>query len=158
MSEFDYEKLFKDQIKNESAKLAFFMNEKPNFKGTQLKEILFSNTAGISMRMSTFLFHLTEEVVGDLITAGIPQHLRKFYEEMLYPPVYEELAEPQVLRIEDLRYGFTIWLISCGFAVAGFIYELINQHFLRKVKFWMQEVLGLFLFMKLLRNYLKVVR
>ena len=158
MSEFDYDILLRDQIKNESAKLAFFMNEQPNFKGIQLKEILFSNTAGISMRMSTFLFHLTEEVVGDLITAGIPQHLRKLYEEILYPPVYEELAGPQVLRIEDLRYGFIIWLISCALAVVGFLNELFIKHFLKKVKFWMQEVLGLYLLMKLLRIYLKVVK
>lgn len=107
------------------------------------------------MRKDSFLFHLTEEILRDLITGGIPQHLVKFYEEILYPPLLEDLAGPKVLRIDDLSYGFIIWLVSCSIAVAVFVAEFPISYLVKKFKICSQTAMGLFLFLKLLDNYLK---
>jgi hypothetical protein len=41
----------------------------------------------------------------------------------------EAKSGPQVLTLENLSYGFNVWLIACGISIMGFVYEWIQVIF-----------------------------
>jgi hypothetical protein len=149
-------KHFRDQIKNESAKLAFFMTENAELKGILLKENLFTSTSGFITRRNSFLFHSVNEALQELISGGIPQHIYKFYMEKFYPEIEEEAKEPQKLTIDDLRYGFTIWLASFPITVLAFFLEFFYKHFTVKILNWIKReiknLIGLSLMLKFFKK------
>jgi hypothetical protein len=155
----DYYGVFDNHLKNESAKLAVLITENPAHKGVRLKEILFTDTAGLVMRRNQFLYWLTEETLRDLITGGIPQQLVKFYEDINYPLKKEDPADPKVLSIDDLHYGFVIWIVASYITLIAFIAEFLMNFFI--VKLWngvkknLQKLLGIIFVMKWLRDYLR---
>lgn len=128
-------------------------------KRSRLEEVLFTDTVGLSMQRNSFLYQLSEKIMRDLITGGIPLNLVKFYHLILARAKLPAPEGPKVLNIEDLRYGFTIWLIACGIAVFTFFAELLIVKILLKFKNLIKReflnLVGLFLFWKLLRNYLR---
>ena len=57
---------------------------------------------------------------------GIIQHLIEFYTwSLYYTEVEKEQTNPIVLSLDDLAFGFYIWLITFGFSILGFIAEYL---------------------------------
>jgi hypothetical protein len=136
--------------------MAYFMSENAQFKGIQLKEGLFSSTCGINMKRNSFLFHSVNEALQELISGGIPQHIYKFYMEKFYPKKIPEAKEPQKLTIDDLSYGFTIWLASFPITVLAFLFEFFYKHFAAKILNWIKReiknLIGLSLMLKFFKK------
>lgn len=104
------------------------------------------------------MFHLAEEVVQQLNSGGIPGHSSSLFLDMMYPPFESfTIAGPQVLKIEDLQYGFEMWLIACGLACCVFGLELfveLLKKFMKFLKIILKDLLGGFLLLKYLSKIL----
>lgn len=91
-----------------------------------LKQSLLTYQNGISMLQNHFLFAATEEVVQRLIPMGIIQHSYEFHNWICLRPIVEpDENDPIVLTMDELEFGFIMWLAVCGLAVVGFIVEII---------------------------------
>jgi hypothetical protein len=161
----DFNQFLRDQLYNESEKFAVFLMEQELFrraKGVQLKEVLFTDTVGIMTGRNQFIFRLTEETLRDLISGGIPQHIYKFHMDMVFPPNSKDDLGPSVLGIDDLNYGFVIWIVAIVITLLAFIAELCMKFFIVKlfnrIKKNLRKLLGIILVIDWLRNYLKSVK
>jgi hypothetical protein len=121
-----------------------------------LKDPVFSATIGFIMFKNHFTSNLISTVSGQLIDAGILQHSYAFANWMLWRPNYKkELSiEPQVLKINDLSFGFYIWLVACGVCVVGYLLEILKFKMRRPTL----KLVGLVHFLLLLRERLQHYR
>ena len=128
-------KFYCANINNSLAKLAFFVS--PQFfttansicKGSliQVKNFHMNTLSGfLTFRRFLFLEPLLGEVMERIVTAGIPQYFDKFYTDSFLRK-YEEINEnsPKVLTLDDLFFGFSLWLSACGISIVGFLLEIL---------------------------------
>lgn len=94
------------------AKLEVMKNEK--------YQTFLTNTGTMYMN---HMNHFVNEVFAKLIESGIPQHFNQRVFNLFPHP--QELIEPKVFTVDDLWFGFLIWLIACGVSTAAFIMEII---------------------------------
>lgn len=123
-------------------KICFFVSDtvKQEFEATLdeqsgwnvLDEIVFVHQSVLTTWHSSFYFRILKQGVDRLTDAGIMKYLIDTYiyerRELLQPA-----SEPQVLYVEDLMFGFNIWIgfcIVCG--VVFFIEILLGIRWLRK--------------------------
>lgn len=124
-------------INNSSAKLAFFLD--PMFYNvansicegslTPLKNLRMNVLQGsINFKSFTFLEIALIEVMKKIFTAGIPSYLDNFYLD-IFIAKYKSLEEkaPKVLTLEDLLFGFNLWLCACGISIIGFCLEILTN-------------------------------
>ncbi|KAL7024282.1 hypothetical protein ACKWTF_012973 [Chironomus riparius] len=128
---------YRNNIKNASAKLAFYMQD--TFfdvlhcltKGTQgvyLKQILFSYPIGFGTFQNHFMTVLIEETLQLIIPAGIPQFLFEYYHWLSYRKNFvKPKIGPNVLCMNDLLFGFVLWAAACGISAAIFCAEVIGR-------------------------------
>lgn len=85
-----------------------------------------------------------------LIPSGIPQYLPDFHAFLLYG-IYENVKQtmPKVLTLEDLSFGFVLWLIACGISVVGFLAEIMFAFVTKFVK----NVVGLAAILRLFNEF-----
>lgn len=86
-------------------------------------------SGGIGMLKNSILYPIFDEIIKYLIPSGIPQYLPIFHLEMLLG-TYKEVSEntPKVLNLNDLAFGFLLWLVACSISIAAFACEmLINR-------------------------------
>lgn len=81
-----------------------------------------------------------------LIPFGIPQYFYHYFLSMEFKPIDAPPEEPWVFDVEDLKFGFVIWLVSISIAVFGFLMEIL----------WFNLVRG-FIWAVGLRGFLRVV-
>lgn len=85
-----------------------------------------------------YMNRLINDVFTQLIEAGIPQH---FTDRVFnFFPKFDELKEPQTFSLDDLWFGFEIWLFACAATTCVFILEIII--------FWTSENVLRFTFVK----------
>jgi hypothetical protein len=89
-----------------------------------IKQRLLNKIYGVGLFKNNFMIQSTEPVMEILIQAGIPQYFLDYVFEFYFFD-REELRGPKVFSIDDLRFGFVIWLVTCGIALAAFAGELI---------------------------------
>lgn len=155
-SQFDFDAIFEDQIQNSSAKLAFFCEERLYHEftykfgktGFMMKDRLYSTTGGVSLIANNFFLRLLEKGMRNLIPSGIPQHSMEYHSAYWIRRLGNFKKNPQVLKIEDLSFGFLIWIGSCGISVAVFMLETINVQ-LRKFLQLARGLLGVLISLKL---------
>lgn len=147
--------VFNTQIENFSAKLAFFMYQNPEFKGIQLKETFFSSTAGISIERNSFLYNAINDALQWLITGGIAQFIFNFYIEDYFPEKPKPPKEPKILAIDDLSYGFIIWLIASLITIFIFLVEIFVKYIWVKIIKWLKRGAGNLLGFFFIVNYVK---
>ena len=90
----------------------------------QLDERFFAVTIGIATLQSSFYFRIIKDTVDRLTDTGVIRHLINTRVLMLkkYP---KDESEPKILSLEDLSYGFNIFLGFCLISGLIFIVELI---------------------------------
>jgi hypothetical protein len=148
---------------NSSAKLAFFIEDiqyssfNALCRGAALTLKNFTHhtyVAGLFTSQNSFIFYPINKILEKIIPAGIPQHLYDLHLLMMfkkYEPVLN--SGPKVLTVDDLSFGFVLWLGACGISVAGFVFEILMFQ-MRKV---LRTLIGLWGLLKILRWRLKVV-
>jgi hypothetical protein len=78
------------------------------------------------MLRNHFLFAATEEVMQKFIPMGIIQHSYELHNWICLRPIIEpEVNDPKVLTLDDLEFGFILWLTACGLSIFGFLCEIL---------------------------------
>jgi hypothetical protein len=145
-------KLYREQINNASAKLAFHMSKSGynlmkhlhNCSGIFLEEKLITRPAGIETFKNDFLYQTAEDVLQHTISAGIPQHMVKYHDgiTLKIEPEINDDEGPKVLALKDLAFGFNIWLIVVGISLLVFILEWVYFHLKITIKREVKRFLG----------------
>jgi hypothetical protein len=73
-------------------------------------------------RSNPFL-HTGNEILGRLINGGILQYLKKLED---IQKIEVDAAGPKMLLIDDLSFGFILWLGACGISTVVFILEIVS--------------------------------
>lgn len=90
---------------------------------------LFNTVKGIGVSMNNHAYWLVKKTMSKLVPAGIPQHIRNtiydFHLKHAQPPITKS---PKVFNIEDLSFGFVVWLIAISIALVAFLLEIVWFH------------------------------
>ncbi|CAG9811684.1 unnamed protein product [Chironomus riparius] len=128
------DQLVQTQSQNSSAKIALIVDDiMTTFYDTQnigqnpwnqLDDRFFSTNIGIATQHSSFYFRMIKDTVDKLTDTGITTHLIKtrVLVRRKYP---KDESEPMILRIDDLLFGFNIFLGFCIISGLIFVVELI---------------------------------
>lgn len=130
--------MFGENHKNGSAKMAFFASDKlfnaykrrhPE-SARPFEDSLVTSHIGFVFLPNNFMLDFTDELVTRLLPSGIIQHSNKFHEWCHFPDyVIEEESEPQVLTLDDLSFGFVMWICACCITFVVFPMEIFYRHF-----------------------------
>ncbi|KAG5670248.1 hypothetical protein PVAND_000525 [Polypedilum vanderplanki] len=106
------------------------------------------------MFVNNILLHELNDIINRLVPTGIAQHLSDFGLWSLFRPIAEEFRDPRrILSLNDLEFGFVLWLIACLISLVCFIFEISYV----KTKPLLKKLIGLIGFYRLLRIRLNVV-
>ena len=109
---------------------------------------------GIGVWRNNHAYWLMEDTMRQLIPAGIPQFVRNRVLEFIFKETREVTTKiPQVLTVNDLKFGFVTWLITCLIAVSAFVIELIWFYGIKGFRI----TLGLFCFLRSLKKLTRKV-
>ena len=116
--------LFLSQSQNSSAKIALLVEDilatyyesvnKGHNKWNRFDEDFYTNRVAIVLQQSSFYFRMIKSVVDRLIDTGVVKYLARTRMKLKYP---NPESEPTVLSIDDLMFGFNIWLGFCGISL-----------------------------------------
>ena len=154
----DIIKLYCESVNSIYPKRAFFMpivdmvSASSLCKGslTLVKNFyMFTIPGGIGMLRNSILYPIFDEVMRNLIPSGIPQYLQIFYSKLLFG-TYEELNEktPQVLTLNDLAFGFLLWLAACSVSIAAFVGEILRHRLVKMTN----QCIGLYILLIMIRK------
>lgn len=135
----NFQEFYAKNIQNASSKLAFHITDeqesnyasKFKVKGVRLEQNLYSDTFCIGVRKHSFHYHVTNQVTRRLTAAGILQNL---WANSLPPKFQPPGKVPEVLKVEDLEFGFVVWLVAALGSTAVFLIELIAYKILIQIK------------------------
>jgi hypothetical protein len=120
-----------------------------------LEQGLFTIQNGFATYRNHFMFDLTEHLMQRFIPMGIAQHIFDFNHWLIFRQYIEiESKEPQVLVMNDLGFGFVIWLIACGISTVGYFAEILKF----KMRKPARTGIGLCLFLMLLHEQMQRYR
>ena len=150
--------LYCNSIHNSSEKLAFFYTkiffELANvYCGGSLvlvkNVIINAIPVGIAADRYSILESVFVDAMRQFVSSGIPQYLNHFHADMISTK-YQESEEkcPKVLTLDDLAFGFNLWLIACCVSICGFLCEII-KHYSFKI---FQNYIGLLFILNSLSN------
>lgn len=109
-----------------------------------LRERLIAPPEGLCVYRNNFAATLHVKIMDALITAGIPQHWYKFTVEFELRSVPDPPREPKVFSIEDLKYGFIIWLVAISVSVGSFLLECCIYFNILAIR----SMVGVYVFLK----------
>ncbi|KAL7011989.1 hypothetical protein ACKWTF_014553 [Chironomus riparius] len=113
-----------------------------NFKGDGEVPVLYTLS-------NSFLYKTLNEILEQMIPAGIPQYLVKYHEENLFGTFVPLVASgPSVLTIEDLTHGFVLWFGACGVSFVSFLLELMCL----RASVWLRKLIKLWTLMKFIKS------
>lgn len=98
-----------------------------------LKQRLYLMMSGLLFPVNHKLFESFDKKLQQLMTGGIIDHYREFYQEYSSPKRYAHLypVKPKVLSLQVLEAGFVVWLVSLLSSLLVFILELTFSYFER---------------------------
>jgi hypothetical protein len=79
---------------------------------------------GIGVSRNNFIYSLLEKALTPLVEAGIPQYFLDFMLKFYMKVIEEDPSEPKVFSVDDLSFGFIVWVLTCGISIAAFILEV----------------------------------
>ncbi|KAG5671218.1 hypothetical protein PVAND_001427 [Polypedilum vanderplanki] len=157
-----YSNLYEEALLEKSKiKYAFFVNEiehaswnltykasLPVLENERLKKSI-----ALSVFKNNILQHQMNEVIDRLIPMGILKFLSDYGRWYVNRPVDAEIEDPRkILSMNDLEFGFVIFLGALAFSIVVFICELLSLSMRRFLK----NLFGLFEFLRVIREILKV--
>lgn len=121
------------QSKNSSAKIATFFQDnsvhlyqssgRKSFNWMQLKRQTFQVTiTGFSFYANHFFFQIIDTATKQFSETGLLKELVSRYLRDLKKLNVDNY--PKVLLVDDLSFGFVIWLVSCGISIVAFLIEI----------------------------------
>jgi hypothetical protein len=90
-----------------------------------LKEILLVTPGGFRFPRNHFIFRFIDESIKNLISGGIVDHLIDYHERNCETAINENEWEPYVFKLDDLLFGFYIWLGSCAVSLTVMALEWV---------------------------------
>lgn len=69
----------------------------------------------------SFYYRMMKTLINRLIETGVMSHIVQYEFPILGKPLNDD--KPKVLKLDQLSFGFNIWLVSCGVSVATFMFE-----------------------------------
>lgn len=120
------------KIQDPSSKIAVMLLEmdyhaikafKKNFPKI-IEEEIDIDLEGICLGRNNFGFPMLKSLFPKLVEAGIPQYFNSYFKDFELKPLLDDPAEPFVFSIEDLRFGFIVWLVACGVSSVVFMIEV----------------------------------
>lgn len=153
---------FKNDSQNPTLKIAFLMTtphrgyiiSKTNHEPIDLHQKLITFNCGFEFTIGNFFYELTGGVMERIVEAGIPEHLLKFHNRILYKRKSKKKVMPQILTVNDLSFGFIIWLVACGISFLILIIELFAPKLFKILRFLSGSMLVLHTINQRLRSYL----
>ncbi|KAG5668298.1 hypothetical protein PVAND_016245 [Polypedilum vanderplanki] len=92
----------------------------------RIKETVFTVNVGYGLVSFHYLYDSIESTIQWLLQAGIPQFWYELNHWHIYKRIYIPSSPPKdVLTLNDLNYGFNIWLIACAISIFQFFIEVI---------------------------------
>lgn len=90
-----------------------------------LKQKLFTCQVGLAMAKNHYFFEVVQDIVEKFIPMGIMQYLNKLHIQANFKQaIFDPKNNLKVLNVDDLAFGFYIWLGACLISVCGFFLEL----------------------------------
>jgi hypothetical protein len=111
---------------------------------TTLKEVISLGGFSLCVPKNNFYSSLSHKVMNKLISGGIPQYLIDFYTKFELRPMLTPRKDLKVFDVDDLMFGFIIWLVACGISITVFIIEL--------TVFYVKSFVGVACLMTLLKS------
>jgi len=143
-----YEWVFFTQSQNGSSKTAlliqslaldhFNSHSKTPRNWRKLKDFSFQTTQiGFAFFKNNFFHEITDNTVQQMTSAGILQRMIEM--EIGRENKFDINTDPEKLNIEQLCFGFFIWLGFCGISLATFVLELFVWMLVRIIKQQMRK-------------------
>ncbi|CAG9811064.1 unnamed protein product [Chironomus riparius] len=143
--------LYSTQSQNSSAKLALIVDEiftnyfdsiskQRNHEWNKLDSVLFTTHDNFIFFGSCFYAGMLHRAINNLIPTGVMDYLIENFYTKRWKFENEE-AEPKVLSLDDLSFGFNIWLGSCLVSFVAFAAEHGIAYILRPKKLKFAKVL-----------------
>ena len=81
--------------------------------------------------------------------------------ESFFLKIYHKtnLKIPRILTLDDLAFGFILWMIACGISTIGFVAEhsrLFVKKILIPLILWLKDVVGVIFMLYLIKNRVNV--
>lgn len=99
-----------------------------------IKQQVKDNTIGMGVSRNHFIYPLLEKTMTRAIEGGIPQYFLEFMLKFYMKVIEDDPKEPKVFGINDLHFGFVVWICSFAISLTAFSIELLWT-FVKK-KFW----------------------
>ena len=140
----EYSKIFRTQSQNSSARIAMsmqtmmmdhyeWMTGDPKFWLQIPDTTVQVSHVGFSMFSNNFFLQGLNDVTQQLVMTGImDKTLRDLFGTKRK---FSKLSEPKILSLENLGFGFVIWLWFCGICVLVFLCEISIGNFKKVVDF-----------------------
>lgn len=109
-------------------------SSRQTFNWHQLDDILYTSHEAFVFAQLAFYFRMFKKIVDKLIDTGIMKH----YSENYYTKKVrlETLkSAPKVLCVNDLTFGFNIWLGFCCLSTIVFVAEIMAK----RIKIWINN-------------------
>lgn len=155
----DFERIYLDQYRNSSAKIAFYadehnlneLNSLCQCSNLVLNEVLFQYQVGMGLIKNHYLFDKIDDTIQQITPFGILQYLADHHKWAVYKENNVQVDDLAPFTIDSLSFGFILWLAACVNSFVGFIVEMIHI----RIENTVRTLVGLFLFLKLLNCRLK---
>jgi len=91
----------------------------------KLEEVMHVTHGGLVTQPNAFYFEMIEKTVDSIIDTGILSYLieKDIGKKLKFD---QAKSEPKVLNMNDLSFGFNIWLGCCFLSAISFVIELIG--------------------------------
>ncbi|KAL7013040.1 hypothetical protein ACKWTF_015167 [Chironomus riparius] len=78
--------------------------------------------------MNSILHPIFIDVMDRMIASGVLQYLETFSSEALFGK-YQEVEDnlPKVFALDDLSFGFILWIYACGLSISVFLFECLKE-------------------------------
>jgi hypothetical protein len=121
-----------------------------------MKQKLYSEFNGLSIYKNNFISRTSYSTMERLIESGIPQYFHDFvFKFILDLRTSDGSSDAKAFTLDDLSFGFTIWLYACTISSGVFVAEILvfyTKFIAIKI---VRELSGLFCFLALLNERIR---
>lgn len=115
-----------------SEKIAFISTQKANdvqrsyFKNSprMMTTKFYTCLFGVGVMKNNFIYKVTDEAMSKLVKYGIPQYFLKYIREVVLRELPQDEKTPRKFSLDDLEFGFIIYLSCCAISFAAFLIEI----------------------------------